>query len=97
MSLCSIGSRRYALASCALLVSTPLFFSFGLFCFLTATSSVNHYNVCSILAEAEFYQATSLLEACNYYISCNMETLLESRFLDGKKKRPSDVPWRTVG
>lgn len=44
--------------------------------------TVNMQTVSSILGEAEFYHATALANACMFYLSCNLETALDSHYLD---------------
>jgi hypothetical protein len=43
---------------------------------------VTLHNVCAILADAAFFEATDLARACMHYIVSSMETVLEGQLLD---------------
>lgn len=43
------------------------------------SSTVTLHNVCAILVDAAFYEASDLVRACLYFLASSMETVLESR------------------
>ncbi|KAM0792087.1 hypothetical protein ACM66B_004791 [Microbotryomycetes sp. NB124-2] len=51
-------------------------------CSAVLRSFITLNNVCSILVDAAFYEATDLARACMYYLASSMETVLENRLLD---------------
>ncbi|KAK4052965.1 hypothetical protein OIO90_004089 [Microbotryomycetes sp. JL221] len=51
-------------------------------CSAVLRSFISLNNVCSILVDAAFYEATDLARACMYYLASSMETVLENRLLD---------------
>ena len=51
-------------------------------CATLTSRTVTLNNVCSILAEAAFYEAPDLFRICLYFLASSLETVLESHLLD---------------
>ncbi|SCV67107.1 BQ2448_5753 [Microbotryum intermedium] len=51
-------------------------------CSAVLRSFITLRNVCAILSDAIFYEATDLARTCMYYLASSMETALENRLLD---------------